>query len=73
MTPFIHYFPRTVQRKLLRFTVWGLVTRPTPEEREAFLDEVRLLSYRDMRRLFPDCRIMRERFLLFTKSYIAVR
>jgi len=41
---------------------------------DAFLAEVRLLTYREMQQLFPDCRIERERFLwLFTKSYIAVR
>ncbi len=50
-----------------------LCAKPTPEEREAFLDEVRLLSYREMRLLFPDCQILRERFLFLTKSYIAVR
>jgi hypothetical protein len=73
LTPFIHYLPRALQRKLLRFTVWGLVAKPSPEQREDFLNEVRLLSYREMRRLFPDCEILRERFLLLTKSYIAVR
>lgn len=73
LTPFIHYFPRALQRKLLRYTVWGLVAKPTEEQREAFLHEVRLLSHREMRQLFPDCRILRERFLLLTKSYIAAR
>lgn len=73
LTPFIHYLPRRVQRRLLRFTVWGLITKPSPEYREEFLDEVRLLSYREMRELFPDCVIVRERVLFLTKSYIAVR
>ena len=27
----------------------------------------------EMRRLFPDCEIRRERFLGFTKAYVAVR
>jgi hypothetical protein len=40
---------------------------------EAFLDEVRLLTLDEMRVLFPDCTILRERFLGWTKSYIAVR
>jgi hypothetical protein len=53
--------------------VWALVARPTAQEREAFLNEVRLLSYREMQILFPDCRILRERVLFLTKSYIAVR
>lgn len=40
---------------------------------EAFLDEVRLLTFAEMKLLFPDCTILRERFLGLTKSYIAVR
>lgn len=73
VTPLVHFLPKSVQRKVLPFTVWGLIAKPSREEREAFLREVRLLSYGEMKRLFPDCRIERERFALFTKSYIAVR
>jgi hypothetical protein len=71
---FIHYLPRRYQRRLVRnFSVWGWLTRPGPERVDAFLHEVRLLTYREMKELFPDCRIERERFLGWTKSYIAVR
>jgi len=74
LTPFIHYLPKRWQRRLIRnFTVWGLLTRPPGWKVSDFLDEVRLLTYDDMKRLFPGCEIRRERFLLFTKSYIAVR
>lgn len=38
------------------------------------LDEIRLLSLREMRSLFPDCEIITDRFLLvFSKSYTAFR
>jgi len=75
IAPFIHYLPKAAQRPLLRwFTVWGWLTRPTPAQVDAFLAEVRLLTAAEMRALFPDCRLERERFLgVFTKSYIAVR
>jgi hypothetical protein len=73
LTPLVHYLPRRLQRRLLRFTVWGIVAKPTPQQQDEFLREVRLLSHREMRGLFPDCRILRERFLFLTKSYIAVR
>ena len=74
ITPFIHYLPRGLQRRMLRnFTLWGWMTRPTQERVDAFLNEVRLMSYREMKELFPDCRIERERFLGWTKAYIAVR
>jgi hypothetical protein len=40
---------------------------------EHFISDIRLLSAADMRRLFPDAVILRERFLLFTKSLVAYR
>jgi len=60
-----------------RFTVWEWIARPRPDQREFFLEhylrDIRLLDGRAMRRLFPDARLIRERFLGFTKSLIAVR
>lgn len=74
LTPFIHYLPRSIQRLLLRrFTIWGVLQKPNPTQVEEFLDEVRLISFREMKDLFPDCEILRERFMGLTKSYIAVR
>jgi len=74
LAPFIHWLPRHWQRRLLRnFTLRGWLERPGPTEVEAFLNEVRLLTFSEMQELFPDCTILRERFLGFTKSYIAVR
>jgi hypothetical protein len=37
------------------------------------VDEIRLLNYREMVHLFPECEIYREKFLFFTKSYIAIK
>ena len=74
VTPFIHFLPRALQSHLLRYcTVWGLMTKPSPRQVKEFLDEVRLLTYAEMQRLFPDCEIRREKFLGMTKSYIAIR
>jgi hypothetical protein len=74
LTPFIHWLPVRWQRRLLRYgTVWGWLTRPGGKEVEAFLQEVRLLTFREMKALFPDCVIRKERVLGMTKSYLAVR
>jgi hypothetical protein len=74
LTPFIHLLPRSWQRKLLRnFTVWGWLTRPSTEQIDHMLEEIRLLTLAEMQSLFPGCEIWKERFLGFTKSYIAVR
>jgi len=71
---FVHYFSKRLQEKMIRFlTIWGLVTKPSMKEIKKFLDEVRLLNYQEFRNLFPDCEIYKEKFLGFTKSFIAVR
>lgn len=71
---FVHYFPKSWQRKLLRyFTIWGLVTKPSKRQVDDFLTEVRLLTFSEMQILFPDCEIRRERFLGLTKAFVAVR
>lgn len=74
IAPFIHWLPRHWQRRLIRnFTVRGWLERPDKGKVDAFLDEVRLLTFAEMKHLFPDCTILREQFLGMTKSYIAVR
>lgn len=74
IAPAIHWLPQKWQRRLMRnFTVRGWLERPGPREVEEFLNEVRLVTFSEMQSLFPDCTIMRERFLGLTKSYIAVR
>ena len=74
ITPFIHWLPHRAQKLLLRnFTVWGWITRPTLQYCESFMKELRLLDEREMKKLFPECKIYRECFLGFVKSIIAVR
>jgi hypothetical protein len=74
LSPFVHWLPKSWQRHLGRnFTVYGWMLRPSKEDVAELVDELRLLSYREMQELFPDCEIRRERFFGLTKSYIAVR
>jgi Methyltransferase domain len=74
LSPLIHWLPKRLQRRLGRnFTVYGWMLRPTTDDVSELVDELRLLSRREMQGLFPDCEIRRERFLGLTKSYIAVR
>jgi Methyltransferase domain len=72
--PFIHYLPKRVQRKVARWlTLWGWFATDYDRDIDIFLNEVRLLTYKEMRTLFPDCEIHKERWLFLTKAYIAVR
>jgi hypothetical protein len=78
LTPFLHWLPKPWQRAVAkRVTVWSAVVRPSPDRRdfyiEHFLRDIRLLGPRELRKLFPAARILRERFLGVTKSLIAIR
>jgi hypothetical protein len=70
LAPYIQYLPKRVQHRIARWTPRGLMT---PDVVHEIVDEVRLLTYREFQQLFPDCQILRERFLGLTKSYIAIR
>jgi hypothetical protein len=61
------------RRLVRRLTVYGWLKRPTPEQVDALIDEYRPLSAHELRELFPDCELRRERFLGLTKSYVVVR
>ena len=74
ITPFVHWFPPAWRRKFLRnFSIWGLVTRPTQHACETLVDEIKLLSANQLRTLFPECALTKERFLGLSKSLIAVK
>ena len=71
---FLHWLPRRWHRFLFRwFSVRGWLRRGDNVTLEQLVGELRLLSYREMRELFPDCEIRREKWLGMTKSFIAVR
>jgi hypothetical protein len=78
LTPLVHFLPRSWQRSIVqRVTVWQVVERPSDDRRryyvEHYLNDIRLLGARDMARLFPEAKIVRERWLGLTKSLLAVR
>jgi hypothetical protein len=74
MSPFVHWLPKSIRRRIARnFTVWGIVTRPTPKYIDDRLDEIRLISKKEFQGMFPDGTIMVERFAGIPKSMIALR
>jgi SAM-dependent methyltransferase len=64
--PFFHFLPKRVQRALNRRFTLGW-------QQKGEWEEITLLSARDLRRLFPDAKIHRERVLGLTKSLMAIR
>jgi hypothetical protein len=74
IAPLIHWLPFRIQRHLIRWlSVWGWVTKPQPSQVDDFIRSIRLLTYKELKELFPDCVILREKLLGFTKSFIIVR
>jgi len=70
----IHYLPVAWQLKLLRhFSLWGYMTKPKKEDIEKAASGTRLMTKRELRRLFPECEVLTERFCLLAKAYIVVR
>jgi hypothetical protein len=67
---YIQYLPKKLQHRIARWTPRGLLQ---PDVVHEIVDEVRLLTRREMKQLFPDCQIHSERVLGLTKSYIAIR
>lgn len=63
--PFAAYLPRRALLALLRLTNRVWIKKTTPDWR--------LLTVSDMRRMFPDAEIERERFGGMTKSIMAIR
>jgi Methyltransferase domain len=75
IAPFVHWLPKGVQRRILRyFSPWGWIAKPTQEQIDEMVNTTRLITYSEMKGLFPDCEILVEKYLwIIPKSYIAVR
>lgn len=74
IAPFIHWLPLRARYLFARnFTLRGILARPSREWCRDFLDQTRLLTVPEMRELFPDGQVWRERFGGLTKSIIVVK
>jgi hypothetical protein len=74
LTFFVHWLPWGIAAKLLPLCSFrGWFRSGDNVELKQLANELRLLSFREMQKLFPDCEIHREKWLGLTKSLIAVR
>jgi hypothetical protein len=72
--PFFQFLPRPIQVALVQnFQLGWCERQPEKKHAERLIDSIRLLSHREMRDLFPDATIIKERFLGLTKSLIACK
>ena len=70
LSPFIHWLPQRLFRKLVRFTPRFIFFKTDPGDLADF-SNMHLLTRREMRDLFPGAEIIEEKFLGMTKSLIA--
>jgi hypothetical protein len=73
----LHWFPMPIRRRLYRwFSLTGLTRRPSQAGIDSYLATINLLTESEVRRLFPDATLIKERVWFFpfiAKSFIAVR
>jgi hypothetical protein len=74
MGVFLHWLPKGAMRRLVRhFTLAGIFLRPSQAWIDWNVAEINLLAEPEIRALFPDAEIIKERFFGAAKSLIAVR
>lgn len=73
VSPFIHFLPGPAARKLLpRLSLRALMRHGDNIDLKEMAKELRLLTYREVRTLFPEAKIHREKWFGMTKSFTAI-
>lgn len=72
--PFIHWLPDPLRYRIHLMRRTGFYAKAaTIDDAMRALEDATMLDQRQMRALFPDAQIEKERFLLLTKSFTAIR
>ena len=70
--PFFHYLPNSIKIKLLRnFSLGHYPIIQDKEKAQAAIDKIRLLNPKEVKSLFPGCKMIFEKVFFFNKSIIA--
>ena len=69
LLPFFQFLPRGLKIFILTKTRLSRGSKRSLEAAEASLKEIRLLSFNEMKQLFPKGKIFKEKFLLMNKSF----
>lgn len=73
LVPGFQFLPRGVRARMVQRRALGWMPQATSRaEALEIVDSVQLLGAREMRRLFPETRLYRERVGPLTKSYVAI-
>lgn len=70
--PFFQYLPTTFRIFLTQhFNLGHIPKLPQKKDAKRQVEEIRLLTLSDLKKLFPKASIYREKFLIFNKSFVA--
>lgn len=70
--PLVHWVPRPIGLWMARVSPWRILSRSSLETTRRYFGGTRLLTKREVQRLFPDATIHVERVLGLPKSYVAI-
>lgn len=71
MLPFFHWLPESIRVFLLtHFNLGWYKKFNDKKEAEKLIDEIRLLKLKELRKLFPEGRVVKEKYFGLTKSLI---
>lgn len=74
VTLFVHWLPAAINRRIIRFVSYrGWFRSGDDADLTQLANELRLLSKGEMKQLFPDAELHREKWFGMTKSWIAIR
>lgn len=72
--PLYQFLPLCVKIFLLQHFNLGWFDRtPDKDKAKKIISSIRLLNRRELRKLFPDSEIIREKFFIFTKSFLIIK
>ncbi|MCL6258970.1 methyltransferase domain-containing protein [Aquiflexum sp. TKW24L] len=69
--PFVQYLPKNLTRFILTKTKLSRGAQWDPKDAQQYLDEIRLLTYAEMKTLFPGAKMYKEKFFRMDKSFTA--
>lgn len=69
--PFFDFLPASIKYKVLTKTKLSRLKKWSHEDAKQYVDEIRLISYSEYKKLFPNSRMYREIFLGMIKSFTA--
>jgi predicted SAM-dependent methyltransferase len=70
LLPYFQFIPKSIRFYILTKTKFSRFKKWSSNEAQQYLDEILLLSEKDMKELFPSSKLTKEKFMGMTKSFV---